>query len=680
MTSVNRESQPDWKQVENLFLQAVALPVEQRDGFLRQHCGDQAPLYREVASLVASHESMDTERIADSISADVGLELRGLVDQLQEETLTPALREQNDDDGQRLIQHLRNELTRYQPDFQVTDVISRGGTGVVFRVDQASLDREVAVKVLLAGRDDERMRRRFVRESKATARVRHGNIVDIFAVEETPDLVYLVMELIDGPSLKQWIIEKGQLAPDQAALIASQVAAGLQAAHEQNLVHRDVKPANVMLQLGAGSESVQAKLIDFGIFRNLEGEQQTLDQMVVGTPAYMSPEQLFSPETADARSDVYGLGITLYEMLTGTRPFRGAPHMIMKQVESQDALPPRRLDDRIPRDLESVCLKAIQPAPDRRYASAGEMAQDLQRFLNREPTLARPVPRLEKLIRWGRRNARLAAAIAVTTLLACCLVAGSLFFALTVNSMNQALLQERQRTFQSRLAAVLDAEPGALQSLIESLNTERPELVPELQAARDSPSSGLNRRLNAALTLAIVGHRQSAFLIERLDQVYVSPESCGNLLTALQHDNASRQQLLDSLATSTLSTEQAARRIILLAFLGELSPWQRAAANRNNPTLATEVVHLLPKWHGQLDQLIDHVEAEREPASYWLALRGLGEIDSRSLSQSTVERLVARLQGRLQRSGIFNFPRPPASNRKPAGGRRSRSAERRMEF
>jgi tetratricopeptide (TPR) repeat protein/tRNA A-37 threonylcarbamoyl transferase component Bud32 len=292
--------------------------------------------------------------------------------------------------------------------------LGRGGMGIVLRGYDAALERRVAIKVLRPGLNDEKARARFVREAQAAARVRHDHVVSVHAVASPPGgLPYLVMELLDGATLAERIRQRQHLEPGEAAQLALQAADGLHAAHQAGLVHRDVKPGNLLLDAATG----RVKLTDFGLARSTElSSGVTQEGMVVGTPAYMSPEQARGA-AADPRSDVYSLGATLYEMLTGAPPFHGAPHLVLRQVLTEEPRRPRRLNDAIPRDLETICLKALAKEPERRYRTAGELADDLRRFLRGEPVRARPAGRVERLRRWCRRKplvAGLAAALLLT--------------------------------------------------------------------------------------------------------------------------------------------------------------------------------------------------------------------------------------------------------------------------
>ena len=247
---------------------------------------------------------------------------------------------------------------------------------------------------------------------RKAAAVKHDHTVTIYRVGHTPGfpLPYLVMEYVDGEPLSDRLERQGVLEAKEAARIVQQVAHALAAAHARGLVHRDIKPSNILLEAGSG----RAKLTDFGLARATEvgGVSTSQSGRIVGSPAYMSPEQTVAPAKIDGRSDIYSLGVVLYELLTGERPFRGAAHLLLQQVVHDEPRPLRKLNDRIPRDLETICLKAMAKAQARRYATGRELADDLRRFLNNEPIHARPVGQVERLWRWCRRNPGLAGALA----------------------------------------------------------------------------------------------------------------------------------------------------------------------------------------------------------------------------------------------------------------------------
>ncbi len=290
--------------------------------------------------------------------------------------------------------------------YRILAELGRGGMGIVYRGLDGGLGRTVAIKVLRPELADGPAQARLVREARLAARFRHEHAVGVHAVAQTPDgLPYLVLEFVDGQSLSRLLRERRRLEPAEAVDLLVPVADALASAHAAGLVHRDVKPSNILIERG----SSRARLTDFGLAR-AETQKDTLtpDGALLGTPVYMSPEQAAARPT-DARTDVYGLGVTLYEVLTGDVPFHGTPLMVVRQLLQDEPRPPRRLHEGIPRDLETICLKAMAREPGRRYATAAALRDDLGRWRAGLPIHARPPGRLEQALRWGRRRPLVAA-------------------------------------------------------------------------------------------------------------------------------------------------------------------------------------------------------------------------------------------------------------------------------
>ena len=259
--------------------------------------------------------------------------------------------------------------------YEILERIGTGGMAVVYKAKCHRLNRLVAVKILKSDlAQDADFRRRFNGESQAVAQLSHPNIVSVYDVSKGGDVEYIVMELIDGITLKQYMEKRGQLNWREALHFITQIMRGLSHAHSRGIVHRDIKPQNVMV-LRDGS----VKVADFGI-ACLENSAQTLTQEALGSVHYISPEQAKGDRT-DARSDIYSTGVVLYEMLTGRLPFEGDSAVsVAIQHLSSIPLSPREINSEIPEQLELICLKAMAPAQDRRYPSADAMIADLEAF------------------------------------------------------------------------------------------------------------------------------------------------------------------------------------------------------------------------------------------------------------------------------------------------------------
>lgn len=315
------------------------------------------------------------------------------------------------------------------PGYEILGELGRGGMGIVYRARQLSARRIVALKVvrrdlLEAMPDDTRASTldRFRSEAQTAAHLNHDNLVTVFEVGEHQGMYYYAMRYVEGSSLAD-MLRDGPLDQQRAAKYLAPIAQVLHEAHRQGILHRDLKPHNILVD----AKLDRPLLADFGLAKFVERSSElTHAGELLGTPAYMSPEQATDSTRADALSDVYSLGATLYHLLTGRPPFQAASLTeLIRQVTSDEPVSPRRLNPSLDRDLETICLKCLQKEPARRYASSLALAEDLQRYLEGHPIVARPINIVGRVWRYGRRNPRTAALILLAAALTCYAVAAT---------------------------------------------------------------------------------------------------------------------------------------------------------------------------------------------------------------------------------------------------------------
>jgi tRNA A-37 threonylcarbamoyl transferase component Bud32 len=418
--------------------------------------------------------------------------------------------------------------------FEVLRFLGKGGFGRVYEAHDTQLDRRVALKVAKPEMfASEQRAKRFLGEARAAANLRHPNIVPIYDSDRDGPHLFIASAFIAGQSLDRVLQEKGEgqgLDVRQAVGIVRKIAEALAYAHSKGIVHRDVKPANIMLD-----ESGEPLLMDFGLATRQAGseEKPTSEGSVVGTPAYMAPEQGHG-KTVPA-SDLYSLGCTLFELLTGHLPFMGgSPQHFLFLHESQPAPSPRTFDAQVPRDLEAICLKCLEKDPDRRYADGQALADDLRRWQEGIPVLARLPGPVERLAKWARRSpvvAALAVAVAVT------LVSGAslaTFFGLRANANADLANENAEDAEREALRANKKAEEATRESLRAEREAKRAKRAAEKATEEAGRADREAKQAKRDAHVAKVGRH--GFLITAAWQAWQ------------QHDVATAEALLDEVS------------------------------------------------------------------------------------------------------------------------------------
>jgi WD40 repeat protein len=347
--------------------------------------------------------------------------------------------------------------------FQIVRELGRGGGGVVYLANDPALGRKVALKVprleMILTRP---LKRRFLREGQAAALLNHPNIVPIHEAGTVGSVCYIVSTYCPGTTLAKWLHDNpGPVAPKHAALLIQQLAEAMAHAHERGIVHRDLKPSNILLEntifgLPAAAHSTTSsfpltgyhpRIADFGLAKVMfEAEEPTVTGMLMGTAAYMAPEQTRGMKGVGPECDLWALGVMLYELLTGRKPFPwNGSVQIMQAIQTEEPVAPRRISSKIPRDLETICLKCLEKVPEKRYPNSKILADDLRHFLAHEPIFARPASRLEKGVKWLQRRPALAASVIISCAMLALLVGGVAWYEFRDQYQQEELRDERTR-------------------------------------------------------------------------------------------------------------------------------------------------------------------------------------------------------------------------------------------
>lgn len=546
------------------------------------------------------------------------------------------------------VRAAQRELPRIDG-YEILGEVARGGMGIVYKARHLGLNRLVAIKMLLhTDFAHEQQLTRFLIEGETLARLRHPNIVQVFDIGHQKGVPFLVLEFVAGGTLAERL-SQAAIPPAQAAALVEQLARATHHAHLQGIIHRDLKPANVLLEpVSEGNNGSRnhglAKIADFGLARLAEQHAGiSMSGQVMGTPAYMAPEQARGEQHIGPAADVYALGVLFYELLACRLPFQGKSAVeILQRVQVEEPPAPSQCRAGVPWDLEVICLKCLRKEPRQRYESAVALADDLACWSRGEPINARPVGTLERTWMWTRRHPARAGLIAVSLLLLLVLVTLPTLAAVSLHA-------ERQRTREAELQRRLDlvqtvqtALPDSIPLLIQSLAPARAEVIPLLHNQLAAASNKEERR-RAALALTLLGDPQTELLVELA--ATTSPTS--SLLLGLACRELPRATTIDQLrkqAQQETDLRYRARLAILLLDLGDLEVAREMLQGGRNMDARSTLIEEFRTWHGPLVELPSLLDSCTDLDCRSGLCAALGGIDPDNLAADVRQAALSVLQ------------------------------------
>lgn len=536
-------------------------------------------------------------------------------------------------------------IADYQPGdlighYRVIGLLGKGGSSTVYDCHDEQLARRVAVKVLTGQTYQNTLLARHEREARLLAQLDHPWIVKAYEIKPLEFPPYIVMELVAGGSSSRLITAR-PLNPSQAARLVAGVAGAVHHAHEQGIVHRDIKPSNLLVvrpydQFQPLPDDLSLKVSDFGLARPLGGDSRlTSTNAIIGTPAYMSPEQSLGRQIdIGPASDIYSLGVVLYEYLVGRPPLLADTAMAtLRMINEVDTLPPRRLQPGIPLDLDTICMKCLRKNPAERYETARQLAEDLQRFLEGRPIMARPLGRVQRIYRWCKRNRLPAALLGGIMVLVSSLVALAVTFAIMQKDLRQkaeaaAMLSKQAAQEASNegdfARSLLISGFRSLDGFVEQLNTVKNlDLLPAIaekakvfnqemirqyairvQLTRELHGDAIDKHFREAITFRTLGYNANA------DQIFQQLVALGKSLSTSNPDYArARDAAIKSatlLAIDLLQSGQSEETVRFLQGLQTSLAFDYSTQNLNYMEMIIRLSYL--------NTLIKALRAANQPA------------------------------------------------------------------
>lgn len=496
---------------------------------------------------------------------------------------------------------------RHFGDYELLEKIAQGGMGVVYKARQASLNRVVALKMILTGEfANEREVKRFHSEAEAAAKLDHPGIVPIFEIGEHEGRHYFSMAFIEGKSLADRLRD-GPLPPTHAADLLAEICDAVACAHEKGVIHRDLKPGNVLIDTKG-----TPRVTDFGLAKQVDSDTElTRTGQVIGTPSYFPPEQASGKrDEIGVRSDVYSLGAILYCLLTGRPPFQAASTVeTVMQVLHQEPVAPRTLNQQLPIDLNTICMKCLSKEPAKRYESAEALAGDLRRFLAGQPITARPIKRLERTWMWCKRNPRATATISFVS---------AMLVAVVI-----VVTAERRKSVRNQVqstVAAINSTRGIILPPLETLRAFPQQLF--LQELRSQFNEATERKLPLSFVLADRGDLRLDFLLSQIQEARA--DDAANFVDAFSNGkddslNAIRKASNSLKDTDDPALRHKARLAMLCLHLGDASLASDMCQPRPDPIQRTIFIDECSSWCGNLVRL-SQVAKEREDGPLQSAL------------------------------------------------------------